>query len=187
VAEHLEAVHAKQNMAVVGIFCNYKDHVQQTAPALVGSIMKQILQTKSQVSETCRAFYHEYTRKGAKPNVGQYTQLLVDECLRFERVFVIVDALDEMSDGDGTRSSLLNALRLLPYCVKLLVTSRPLATIQNQFIDSQLLKIRADDEDIRKYIRGRVSRETRLSLHAKSDPALLDAIMTAVVNSARGM
>jgi len=184
VAKHIELVYRDENVAVISIFCNYKDQVHQTASAVIGSIMKQLLQTKL---ETCRQFYQQHERKGSHPSVGEYVQLLQVECTGFKHIYIIVDALDEAADDDGTRSNIITVLRSLPAYVSLMVTSRPLASIKNNFAGSKTLEILADDEDIRHYIRGRVGQESRLARHVKAHPSLLDAIMEAIVNTAQGM
>jgi hypothetical protein len=154
VAKHIELVYRDENVAVISIFCNYKDQVHQTASAVIGSIMKQLLQTKLEVSETCRQFYQQHERKGSHPSVGEYVQLLQVECTGFKHIYIIVDALDEAADDDGTRSNIITVLRSLPAYVSLMVTSRPLASIKNNFAGSKTLEILADDEDIRALHQG---------------------------------
>ena len=108
----------------------------------------------------------------------------------FSSVFVVIDALDEYSEGNGTREVLLREIQALQPNLHLLVTSRWVPTIQRQFqeIDGSLqLEILASEEDIRDYLKMRISRETRLQGHVREDQELQKSILDTIVESCQGM
>jgi len=102
-------------------------------------------------------------------------------------VFIVVDALDECPEDNGTRAGLVTELRSLPGTVNLMVTSRDLTSIARVFLGAKRLDIRANTQDLRRYIQGRISREPRLAGHVKGDPTLQDYIVKKVLENVRGM
>jgi len=98
----------------------------------------------------------------------------------YTKVYIIVDALDECPEVNGTRVKLLKALRSLGRSVNLMVTSRDLSSIEQQFRGAQRLRIRADNGDIAKYI------ENQLDLHPHLSN-LQGTVTHKIVNKARGM
>ena len=110
---------------------------------------------------------------------------LKSEIETFSKMFVVVDALDECPEG--RRANLVDMLLSLPETVKLMVTSRPLSTIEAGLEGMTRLDIRADDSDVRLYVEGRIPHEKRLARHVRKDPTLSETLVGTIVNSARGM
>lgn len=105
----------------------------------------------------------------------------------FEVVYVIIDAVDECSETDRTRSILLEDLRRLLPDIRLLCTSRHHGDVEHEFDSFPRIVIRASGEDISKYLKDRIGVEPRLKRHVQSDPTLLDAILETIVTNANGM
>ena len=110
---------------------------------------------------------------------------------RLSKVFVIIDALDECQETDGTRKSLLSEikkLRLEPN-LHLLITARPHVdtTITYYFHDRVSLEIRASDEDIKNYLQDRIEEENKLKSHVNKDRNLQETIISTIVDKAKGM
>lgn len=102
-------------------------------------------------------------------------------------MFIVVDALDECSEVDGTRAKLLALLRTLSNTVNLLVTSRDLPSIATEFCETKRLEIYASDDDVRRYIENRIHREPRLAKHVDGHPAIQDEIVEKIIENVRGM
>ena len=149
--------------------------------------MKQLVQDKSPISPNVKNLYDAHINRRTSPTFIDLLSTLKLEIRGFSKVFVIVDALDECPEDDGRWTNLLNALLSLPGTVKLLVTARPLATIKGDFEGMASLDIRADDKDMRMYVKGRIPREKRLARHVKKDPTLGETLVETIVNSAKGM
>jgi hypothetical protein len=79
--------------------------------------------------------------------------------LSFSKVYVVVDALDELSDQHGTRSQFLTNLRDLQSRanMNLMATSRFNSDIMKDFRHMPLLEIRASDADVREFVAGQTS------------------------------
>lgn len=107
------------------------------------------------------------------------------ELKRFSKTFIIIDALDEVSESADIRTILLKELRSCP--VNLLVTSRHDPTFKIHFSEAQRCDIIAPDEDIRSYISERIGQENRLTRQIGSFPSFKDKIPARIVGSAKGM
>jgi hypothetical protein len=105
----------------------------------------------------------------------------------YSRVFIIVDAFDELGEADGARDDLLVELKRLPPNVHLLLTSRPLPSLECDIQDEARAKILTRDEDIKSYLEARITRENRLLRQVRADPTLREAIISSVVSAAKGM
>lgn len=166
------------------IYCNYKDHSAQTASNLVGSLLKQLVQDHSAVYENVKALYRRHQCQETQPALQQLLETLRSATGIFSKVFVVVDALDECLDR--TRAELLLALRSLS-TINLLATSRKLPAIAQTFQEVKHFEIRASDDDVKKYIEGRIPRAGFLSIHVSEDGTLKEEMVKAITKNIDGM
>lgn len=149
--------------------------------------MKQLVQDQPLISLNIRNLFDAHVNKKTRPSPTELLGALKTEIGAFSKAFIIVDALDECSEDDNKRANLLDTLLSLPKNVKLLVTSRPLPTIQIDLEGIARLDIHADDKDVRMYVKGRIPREKRLARHVRKDPDLGETLVETIVKSAKGM
>ena len=170
--------------AVLCLFCNFNEQANQTAYKFMGALLKQLAQGSRSLSSGIRSIYD--TREAVHTS---HFRVLADtfrtELKRYSKTFIVIDALDEVSESADIRTMLLEELRSCP--VNLLVTSRHDPTIKKQFCEAQHCEINATDEDIRSYISKRIGLEKRLSRQIRSVPSLEDDIPARIVGSAKGM
>ena len=102
-------------------------------------------------------------------------------------MFIVVDALDESSEVDGTRVQLLKDLRSLGVSVSLLVTSRDLDSITRDFDGEKRLDITASEQDLRRYIESQIIHKPRLASHVRKNPVLGEEIVKKIVEKVKGM
>jgi hypothetical protein len=167
---------------VAVIYCNYKEQVAQTANNLVASLLKQLVQDSRVASENIKSFYQHHRAAEIRPTLDELTQALGSEVRLHSKVFIVIDALDECSEYDGTRASLVEALLSLAGTVNLMLTSRDLPSIGQQFQGARRLDIHAHDHDVQKYIEGRIMRVPRQHL-----VVLKETIVSGIVEKAEGM
>ena len=168
-------------VAISCIYCNYKEQAEQTVVNLVASLLKQIVQDSNTTLDNLKPLYTRHNTQRTRPTVGELTMVLESEVRTHSKVFVVVDALDECCEEDGTRATLLNVLESLAGNVSLMVTSRDLPSIAREFEGKKRLTISANDEDIKAYIKGRIALAPR---HLKN---LQDTIVTKMIESVQGM
>ena len=105
----------------------------------------------------------------------------------FSQAFLLVDALDECKEEDGARERLVAALRELSTSVRLVVTSRWIPAIGSELSEALKLEIRADSEDVARYVKSRLATTPRLMRHVVADPILESMISSKVADNCHGM
>jgi hypothetical protein len=159
----------------------------QTVFNLIASLLKQLVQDHSAAYDRVKSLYEYHHDRRTRPTLNGIQQALQSEIGTFTKVFIIVDALDECSETDGTRATLVAALRSLATTVKLLVTSRDLASISRDFHEAKRLEIHATNHDVRTYIERRISQVPRLAIHVDGNSMMRKEIVKKVTANARGM
>jgi len=185
--DHLRTFFKGRNVAIVCIYCNYKEQVDQTAFNLIASLLKQLVEDDSSAYNNVKPLHEHHKHIKTRPTFDEIQKALQSETTRYSRTYIVVDALDECLDVDGTRGKLLTALRSLGRSVSLLVTSRDIASIAQEFEGSKCLEIRASEQDVRRYIEGRIPHESRLVKHVNGDQALQEEIVKKITENVKGM
>jgi hypothetical protein len=176
-----------KKIGIAYVYCSYKEQEYQTATNLVTSILQQLVQRDPVIPEEIVSLYDHHVRKRTRPTLVEWSKLLKSEVRRFPKVFVVIDALDECYEKNGTRSNFLKEIRRLHPFIRLLVTSRLSPAIESEFFEAARLEIRASDTDVRKYLEHRLANLSQLGRHAKKDPTLKETIANALVKNAKGM
>jgi Cdc6-like AAA superfamily ATPase len=186
VIDHLQRVIQDKDTAVTYIFCNYKNKLEQTPFNFIASLLKQLFQGRNLSSAELKSTYNRHVGSHSYPSLDEVLDLLQSEISRYSRVFIVVDALDECNENDGTCQMLLSRLRILQTTspVNILITSRFLPKIVQEFCDSMQLEIRASDEDMKRYLDAQMF---RLSSCVRAKPGLQEIIRHDIINAANGM
>jgi Cdc6-like AAA superfamily ATPase len=145
---------------VAQIFCNYKTQSEQNTTSLLSAILKQLVQAKPSAAKAANILYERHCDRGTRPSVDEIFATLKTTMMSFWTVYVVIDALDECTDRDRTRSQLLGKLFDLQqdFDVRLMFTSRANTDIVSQFKSSLTLEIRASPADVKRYVRGQINR-----------------------------
>jgi hypothetical protein len=109
------------------------------------------------LSKQLEALYDECVRDNINPTLDSLYPLLQLEISRYETVFILVDALDECLEKDGSRHILLRKLGSLTPSIRLMVTSRPHIDVTRHIPNARPLEVLASNDDITKYVYGRLS------------------------------
>jgi hypothetical protein len=147
----------------------------------------QLVQKAPVIPDELLNIYRKYQRTRIHPTLAEWSKLLALGVRIFSRVYIVIDALDECPTTDGTRDNFLTEIRNLGSTTHLMITLRPIATIEQDFEGAARLEIYAKDEDIRKYLKFRIEKERRLAKHVSGDPDLQEAIINTLISNARGM
>jgi hypothetical protein len=178
--QHQEHPHIR----VAVVYCSYQDRDNQSVFNLLAGVWRQILHPNAVHSEDVQKLYETYSNEG-RPSLDVLTKIVSAEVQRHSKVFVIVDALDELSEN--TRDGLVRRLRSLQPTVNLLITSRKLGSIAEEFSDQPQLEIDAKNEDIITYIQARVSQDAKLYRAARRSPTLEADIKTQILEKSQKM
>ena len=168
-------------MAIVWVYCNYKERKAQTTDHFLGSIVSQLVQQKSGLLNDVVELYQKHSSmKEAPPDPADILELLERKIRCYHTLFVVIDALDECDDEDKSGLRLVDALRGLQSNVRLLITSRPLPNVVEEFEDVPQVEIRALDTDIRDFVRSRLEVE-------QADAKFGELVQDAVAQKSDGM
>ena len=149
--------------------------------------MQQLVQREFVISDDIISLYRHHSKKQTRPTLDELSKLLQLEVRRLSNVFIAIDALDECLESNHTRESFLAEIRKLQPTIHLLITSRHVSTIEREFEKAARVEIRASDEDVRRYLEGRIESEGRLVRLVKADPTLQATIVNTIVENAKGM
>ena len=197
VVDHLtEAKGYNDNVGIAYVYCSYLDQYQQTAVNLVGAMLRQLLVKKIEkagdISGEVLSIYQRHSQGRTRPLLRELTDLLVGQLAIYERTYLIIDALDECSEGNGARGMVIDLLRTLSKVGRrcsLLVTSRFSPSIERAFRSEEclVLQIRAENSDVQRFVQAQIETNWRTAQALKRKPHLQETIVEAVVEQAEGM
>ena len=111
VVDYLQQNFAAPDYGIAFIYCNYKEQNEQSLIDLISSLVRQLAIRLSMIPEEIDSLYRRYEEKeNTRPNLSEYLELLNVVVDQYFVVFIIIDALDECSEVDGTRSELVSQL-----------------------------------------------------------------------------
>jgi hypothetical protein len=141
------------------IYCSFQQQDVQKIDNLMASLLKQLAQGQSSLPDSVKDLYDRHKVKLTRPSLDEISRSLQSVAVLYSRVFIVVDALDECQVSDSCRSRFLSEIfDLQVICgTNIFATSRFIPKITEKFNRSTLLEIRAQDEDVQKYLDGRIS------------------------------
>ncbi|KAH8648264.1 hypothetical protein BGZ60DRAFT_390514 [Tricladium varicosporioides] len=176
-----------QNIRVTGIYCNYKEADIQSPVNLLASIYFQLVSEDSALPiELERLYSNGKNRlKRMRPTFLEIKSLLAAKISGYSRIFLIVDALDELPEN--SRRILITTVQTVRPDINLLVTSRYLDNIALDLKDWVKLEIKASRGDIEAYVKHRLSEGNRLEKLVNRDIALKKVVVVTVVEKSLHM
>jgi hypothetical protein len=191
VIDHLHTLfNGNPNICTAYVYCNFRRQDEQRAEDLVASLVKQLASSLSTLPEALKALYSRYSKAGTAPPLRELAEALRSVVSLYEeKVFIVVDALDECRLSNGCRSNLLNTLLGLQSGsgskVNIFATSRPgISDIAERFEGHPSLEILASRQDIERYLEGHMG---ELSRFVERSQGLRGEIITTIVDAVDGM
>ncbi|UQC81290.1 ankyrin repeat protein [Colletotrichum lupini] len=195
VIEHLKRrFEENSTVGVSFMFCNFRRHDEQTPRNLLASALKQLYCTAPEECEEVENTYRHGMSSASKQDIMRCLQAVVP---RFSRVYVVIDALDELDENrnmfldvsipiTGCKKEVLTtsnptleaiwSLQETSY-VNIFATSRHIPEIERYFDGSLCIEIRASDRDVMKFLDGQMS---KLPLAMRKNEGLQDQIKDAI-------
>ncbi|KAJ7584503.1 hypothetical protein C8J56DRAFT_789785, partial [Mycena floridula] len=190
IIDHLRAI-SGPNQAVLYIYCDYTRQSDQTPMQLLGNMLKQLVQYCPSISDHSLALYNSHSSQKTFPDVAELLTVLQTETSFYECVYIIVDALDECSEENQARELFFptnpQGLWSLPDHVHLLVASRDIFLIAQEYHDEPKILIEAHQEDLQTYIKQRIITDVKLKRLVKGDMTLEREVVDQVIFKAAGM
>ena len=149
-------------MAVAYFYFDYYEHGpnaqdNQLDDGMLASLLKQLALTKAELPGPVLDLHQRMTRQQKQPKHEDLEEALLLTCSEFDRVFFVIDALDECNKSQ--RNAVLRVLSNISKCspVSMFVTGRPHAeNISKAFKKSEKIVIEAKRSDITKYVYNKI-------------------------------
>lgn len=187
IVNYLERSFNQEDVAIAYVYCSYTEQEDQTTVNLIASLLQQLLQRNCVLRDEIFSSLYEHQSKQTRPALSEYSTLFQSAVRGFSNVFIVIDALDECSETNGTRQGFLAEIRKVESQIHLLVTSRHSTIIAREFEKAARLEIRASNADVKKYLEGRIMTEPQFACHVKGDLALQNTIIETIVQKVEGM
>jgi Cdc6-like AAA superfamily ATPase len=188
VVDHLRKIFQHDpTIGIAYIYCNFRRRDEQKLADILANLLKQLVQEKAPLPEEVKSLYQRHKAINTRPSTEELLDALKSVVEDYSRTYILVDALDEFQASHEERDVLVSALFTFQAQgrINIFATSRPVPEINLHFEECVSKKIRAQDEDVLRYINGRLSnlRRPRVSKY----PDLQEAIRREVLKAAEGM
>ncbi|PSN73160.1 hypothetical protein BS50DRAFT_672111 [Corynespora cassiicola Philippines] len=188
IISYLQERYRNDNVGIAYYYFNYTLDQTQSAEVVLACLLKQLLQSHWSVPDDIKRVWKLHRADQSSPLHEELLESLSKVIKSYSRVFVVIDALDQLHVTDGMAldkllTSLFVTQQLTPF--NLLATTRHESDITARFQKRILKDIRATTEDVGAYVdtrihdllRGRIGR----------DPELERQVRDAVLNATDGM
>ncbi|KAJ4200223.1 hypothetical protein NW767_007744 [Fusarium falciforme] len=182
-----------QGTALAYFFCTYRDEKSQAPTSILSSLCSQLARQGENAFEILKEYHDELTcerQLQAEPSTNKLIKILRRMCSSFDRVYLIVDGLDECVTHVEECVESLAALLPSPCdeTLNLAVLSRDEVPIRDILGDQfQNVEIEAHTEDIDRYVTQELDRRIASRKLRLRSLALKDKIKARLVDGAKGM
>jgi hypothetical protein len=187
VIDHLQKAFPDGDIGIAFAYLSHQERIQQTPVNLVGSLLKQLVQERPSLCDLLKPLYKKHRTRNTFMTHTDISTALQKVIPEYNKVFIVIDALDECPEHNGFRDTLLLELGSLSRYVRLLVTSRPHISIEYDIEGAVPLEIQASEDDLRKYLQERIARAHRLIRYVRPDEELKTTIVDTLSGNAQGM
>ncbi|PHH81562.1 hypothetical protein CDD82_491 [Ophiocordyceps australis] len=174
------------NIGIAYLYCNFKSYRNLKAIDLLASILKQLAQGKASLPNSVQSLFNNCDKGRTRPLNEQVSITMHSVVMEYTRVFIIVDALDELTMSYDCGEKLLSELfALCKDCeINLFATSRFIPGITSKFQDCLWLNIKATDHDVQTYLEAQAS---SLPIFVSRDSELSKQVVNSIMKATDGM
>ena len=155
---------AEENIAVVGLYCDFLSQQEQTATNIIGAVLKQLV-GRGSIPKYLREEFQVGKKEfgGRRLRLVELMGILKITLALLPQVFICLDALDECLPRYLTEllESLRDILRESPR-TRIFITGRPHVgeDVRRYFSKAVVIPISPNPDDIRNYVDMRLNRDT---------------------------
>lgn len=186
VIDYMQQLFDGVNVAIAYIYCDYRRQDEQTPTNLIASVTKQLLHGCASIPEVIMKKYQYHKDKGTRPSSAEVLETTASSMAPFSRIYLILDALDELGNEGHVRQTLIERLCTLKDLrhFNLLTTSRYIPSLASEIRQPLCLDVRASSEDIKRYVEGHI---LDLRNCVRKDHDLQQTVVGAIVDAVDGM
>ena len=130
VVNHLQQDSKTSNYIVLVVYCRYDDPQCQNITNIAGDLLRQCILQRRMPEALAKLFRKHHSSTGSGPTYDAFFSILSEQLESYQRVYIIVDALDEIALADDRRL-LLETLRSIIINSSLMVMSRNFEDIRS--------------------------------------------------------
>jgi hypothetical protein len=185
VIDHLHTKYQTDVSAGIAyLYCSFRQ--QYGRFDLLASLLKQLVRQRPVIPESMQGLYECHKDRQTRPSFDEISKALQSVITEYQKVFIIIDALDECWVSDGGRAMFLAEVLSLQAKTRanLFVTSRFVPEIEKKFEHSISLEIRASSEDVQRYLDSCISQMPSFVSRSRD---LKDEIKTKISIAVDGM
>ena len=185
-ARQLKQLHTNDcNIAVASAYCSYNS-TDQSPVTLLSHILQQVVRCSTGVFKELVDIYESHLRNGTRFHINDILTLLARCSSTLERIYVLVDALDECPSA--TASTLFETLQRSESKLRLLYTSRQQVYPQTPAkAHIEHVEICPSEEDISCYVQHRLRQDTFRCAAVQTQGPFRDHILSTVTNRSDGL
>ena len=151
----------EKDLAVAWLYCDYLAHQEQSATAMLGSILKQLVIIGGMPEDVRQTFRERFSDRGLR--LRDVVGMLKTTIALFPSVYICIDALDECTPESRQEllGSLQDVIRESP-STRMLFTGRchVEGEVKEYFTEAIIIPVSPTDDDIRVYLDARLDRDT---------------------------
>lgn len=179
--------HRHEGITIVTyFFCQNSDHELNTIASIIKGLILRLVRQQEQLAASLRSRWNT-ANKRFNEDVSSWRKLWdmfleILECCQCQRIYVVVDALDECED-EGTADFLRLIVRTglhQPCKIKWLLTSRPLDSAEQELLagaDQAFVSLELNSDHIAKAVQTYIAYKTaELGRRQSYGPKLLDMV-----------
>lgn len=154
VVDRLRDAFSDPNVVVAHLYFDYRNQDYQSTENMLASLLKQLAIPLRELPKAIFELYQKLKGQQRRPQQQELEQALLLVCQHYDRVFVIIDALDEC-DAKSHRKSFLKALEILRTnsISSIFITSRSYPDdIKKSLESAPQIIVGANDDDLQRYI-----------------------------------
>ncbi|KAK6359537.1 hypothetical protein TWF696_000691 [Orbilia brochopaga] len=191
IIDHLERIYEKNDdVCVCYLYCDYNNEETTKGTNLIANLLRQLLYSRPQVPESVVNLHKHCSSKGTNPTRQELLGLIRAQVHSFSDIFLVIDALDEIPERGYERDGFIqdiHGIRTPHRGIRVLVTSRKLADIETASEGEPYLEVRANIEDIKKYVEAGITRSRRLKSLIRKDHSLRERLRDIIISKTDGM
>ncbi|KAF8253323.1 hypothetical protein K440DRAFT_593087 [Wilcoxina mikolae CBS 423.85] len=186
VIDHLMELATAKKYGVAYFYFDFGEHDQQRKDDVLCCLLRQLASMSVKVFDHVQVMYRTL-RRGARPREEQLYKALCISLTYFTRTIFVFDALDECHKELQRELLLPLFQRLGGDGFRLFIASRPYPEdIQMALESAAKIELSAHEEDIRKFVEGRLEVNTRARLHV-GRTGCKSKIVSQITQRASGM
>jgi Cdc6-like AAA superfamily ATPase len=179
VVEHLTTTLPKGS-CVFAFYCSQLGDMREKYQTVLRALVQQLLRMQKTFVRVVKDLHDRHTH-GTAPDSTELLASLREGLMGLDKVYFVIDALDEWSSHPQPIKSLLDDLRSLGDNVNILAMSRPIGQLQETVTAARVIEVHLPVGDLRMYIRFRLSDSdqqfltTDIQLKAKVEQTVLES------------